>query len=131
MAELRQWEVDALAVRQELRIDVLDAEQYDPGFPPSPLAEFQAWFEGILDEIPEEYRSTATIEFSSTGSYYDSHYGSVEVTYRRPETDEEWAERKRDVLARLEQYRVQQEHRERAALAALKAKYEKEHGTNA
>ncbi len=121
---LRQWEVDALAKRQEIRVTVADSEQYDQGFPPSPLAEFLAWVNDVVAAIPEDCRDTATVEFDSTSSYYDSHYAKVEVTYRRLETDEEWEARKANVMARLAQHRADQERHELAALAALKAKYE-------
>ncbi len=121
---LTQWEVDARDTRQIKQVMVVDAEQYDPGFPPSPLPAFQEWLGEIVEQIPEEFRETATIEFSSTSSYYDSHYGNVEVSYSRPETDEEWAERKAGVDEMLALLKVQQEAQERATLVALKAKYE-------
>ena len=113
-------EIDALQLRQEKRITVVSAEQYDPGFPPSPLLEFAAWLGAIIEEIPEEYRATAQIEIDSVGSYYDSHYGQVEVTYRRPETDEEWEARKQDVMSRVRAA----EDQERCAYEALKQKFE-------
>src|SRR5690348_5106317 len=97
MNRVWQSEIDALAHRQEKRVVVMEAEQYDSGSPPSPLLEFAAWLDGIMSEIPEEYHSAAQIEFDSTSSYYDSHYGHVEVSYRRPETDAEMAERRASV----------------------------------
>ena len=112
-------EIDALVIRQEIREAVVSAEAYDPDFPPSDLAGFIAWAEGLLDDIPEEYRATATVEIGSVGSYYDSHYANIEVTYRRPETDEEWEARKKSVMDRANAA----EEEERRILAQLKAKY--------
>jgi hypothetical protein len=115
-----QSEVDGLAHRQEKRVTVVSAEQYDPDFPPGSLLAFQAWLQAIIDEVPEELRNTAEVEIESTSSYYDSHYANIKVTYRRPETDDERAERKAGVLARLDQQR----QAEWAAYGALKAKFE-------
>lgn len=121
-----QRKVEMLEVRQELTIKVLKAEQYDPKFPPAPLAEFQEWVDEVVAQVPEEFRDTATVEFGSASSYYDSSYSSVEVQYRRPETDEEWEARKADVLGQVERARIQWEHQERQTLAELKAKYEED-----
>jgi len=119
MRNVRQFEIDALAIRQEKRIVTVKAEQYDPDFAPGQLQEFVLWSNALLDEIPEEFRATAEIEISSTSSYYDSHYATIEVTYRRPETDEEWEARKQDVAARMQE----EKQRELNLLAQLQAKY--------
>jgi len=61
-------------------------------------------FDGLLDEviaslaairelIPPEYRERAKCSISSVGSYEDSHYAQIAVTYWRPETPDETAER--------------------------------------
>lgn len=113
-------EIDGLAIRQQRRITVVAAEQYDPGFPPGRLLEFAAWLQAIINEIPEECRESAEIEIDSTSSYYDSHYAQVQVTYRRPETDKEWDDRKADVMRRVHEA----EALERQALERLKAKYD-------
>lgn len=122
-----QHEVDALAVRREITVDVLTAEQYDPDFPPAPMPDYLQWVASLQERIPEEFQATATVEFDSVGSYYDSHYGRVEVKYRRPETDEEWERRKANVMQRLAAQRASQEAAERAQFEALKAKYEVPH----
>lgn len=119
MRKVFQSEVDGLAIRRQKQVVVVNAEQYDPDFPPTPLLEFQAWLEAMIEDIPEEYRGTATVEFDSAGSYYDSHYAKVEISYYRPETDEEWAARRADVEARL----AAQQNAERAAYEALKQKF--------
>lgn len=111
-------EVDALGARQEKRVEIFSAEQYDGNFPPDNLQEFASWLDSIVEEIPEEHRETAEIEISS---YYDSRCGRVTISYRRPETDAEWESRKRDVLERVRQ----QEDAERQAYEALKAKFER------
>lgn len=117
-------QVDALAVRQELRIVLVNAEQYDPGFPPEPYSDFLEWLDDLVKAVPAEDRNRVTIEFDSTPSYYDSHYACVEVTYRRPETDDEWEARKMRVTAEWAAHEEAQKQKELAALAALKAKYE-------
>lgn len=123
MTRVWQSEVDALVLRQQVRVSVTAAEQYDPDFPPENLLGFIAWFDAILANIAEEYRPSATIEISSTSSYYDSHYATINVQYLRPETDDEWDQRKLSVMERVRLKREQTEAQELRALAVLKAKY--------
>ena len=55
-------------------------------WPPKKATAFIAWIQAKLDEIPEPYRKTATIEF-----YGDPERCGNEITLRwkRPETAEE------------------------------------------
>jgi hypothetical protein len=43
---------------------------------------------GILEQIPEEYRDTATVDIQSV-SDWDSHMASIDICYCRPYTSEE------------------------------------------
>jgi hypothetical protein len=120
-SSVTKWELDILNVRQEKTVEVTKAEQYDPDFPPAPIEEFLAWVKRMESRIPDEYRDTATFQFTSEPSYYDSHYAKVEVSYRRPETDEEWAARKADVARR----QADDARREREQYEKMKAKFDK------
>lgn len=60
----------------------------------------------IRDSIPREYRAKARCEIDSESGYEGSHYASIEVSYVRPETDEEVVarvkiERERSRIERL------------------------------
>lgn len=112
-------EVERLQLRATKRVSVLDAEQYEDGFPPGKLPDFMAWLAEHINRIPEEYRASAEIEIDSRGSYEDSHYATIKISYVRPETDEEWDARKANVMSRVRQA----EEQERKAYEALKAKF--------
>lgn len=88
---------------------------------PYDLTEAIAWFQGKLAEIPPDHRATARIEIASD---YESSGAELTITYKRMETDEEYAERVKREQAYAQARAFEQEQRERAALAALKRKYE-------
>lgn len=75
--------------KQETRITVFKQERYDGQWPPEHGNSFIAWFQAKLNEIPEEHRGNARIELDSQSGYEGSHYASIEITYRRMETEEE------------------------------------------
>lgn len=102
MTNLRQIELGELKERRSKNIEVLSAAQYEPGFPPKQLNKLQEWLDGILSQIPEEFREVAQIEFGMTMACPETQYASVWVSYLRPETDEEWEERKRAIKAKYE-----------------------------
>ena len=106
-------------MKKQINITVFDKEQYDGEWPPEAAEEFIAWFVGKVETIPEEHRATATIELTSASSY-DCSFANVEISYSRPETDEE-EERREEQERRI---RMNQKDRELQQLATLKAKYE-------
>ena len=91
------------------------------GWPPEDPAGFLAWFQERIERIPPEHRATATIEIGTQSGYYGDSSASLEITYKREETDEQFAAR----LARESQALRQREAQERHTLAALQAKYGK------
>lgn len=93
-------------------------EEYDAEFPPEDATECVAWFTKVLSDIPEQYRSIAKIRIGSETSY-DWHKPVIKVSYTRPETDEEEAERESAERASL----AAQREAELRTLAALQAKY--------
>jgi len=84
---------------------------------------------GIVDAIKAECGEDAAV-----GVLIDDYFGnSVDITWHRPETDEEWAKRleankKRSVVARKQRKaeKEQKEIGERAELARLQKKYTEE-----
>ena len=87
---------------------VLYVEKFDKALPPSKLMEFRDWLHTKIMEIPKEYLETATIEFDCDTSY-DSSYANIEISYERPETDEEKDSREYETRQRKlqELYRAQ------------------------
>ena len=70
-------------------ITLFDQEQYDGNWIPGGLIKTIAWLQQFLGQVPIEYRDTATIEINSVGSYEDSHYATIEISYQRPPTEGE------------------------------------------
>jgi trehalose-6-phosphatase len=104
-------------VKQEKRISKT-VEQYEADWPPSDAKGFMTWLQKIMNDIPDEYLSTAKIELGSTMRYEDS-YATITFSYTRMETDEEEAEREQRAAAEVELRRA----REMRLLAELQAKY--------
>lgn len=86
------------------------AKQYDSDFPPEGLLVFQAWLTIIVEGIPTECQSAATIEWTSVSGYDGSYYAQVEISYERPETEVEQHIRERNeqltAVMRLNEKRV-------------------------
>lgn len=104
-------------MKQKKTISVT-VKQYDGDWPPTDAVGALAWLQAKLDDIPAEFHGGAKIEFDSA-IRYDSNYATIEFSYVRPETDEEEAQRERQVAA----YVVRRRDDELRTLAALQAKY--------
>lgn len=90
----------------------------DEGVHDIPLLTFLKEIQDIVDSIPMECHETAMLNIDVRGDYAHVCGG---VTYFRPETDEEWNERK-EWLAGI---KAKHEREEREQLERLKAKYTK------
>lgn len=110
--------------RKTSPVTVLQADQHHIGFPPSDLVEFVQWANDTLKQVPLEYRDTARIYFEWVCGYDDDKIIEVQVSYLRPETDEEMAAREKLHAEHMEMLR---EH-ELATLRKLLAKYGGGHG---
>lgn len=100
----------------DIIVDVFNSEQYDGRDWPSENAiDFIGWFNEKISLIPEEFRDSSTIDISSP---YD--YVSIEIYYKRPETEEEIKERefKAQKIAEIEKFM------ELNKLEQLKKKYD-------
>ena len=75
--------------------------------------------QAILEKVPEKYRDDTTCEIEVHSSYPDSFYPSITVSYERPETEDESAER----LESNRDRRLAHEAQEKSMLRALQAKY--------
>lgn len=109
-----------------VRVDLLDLYLYDEKekLGDGTLVGAIATLTNLLSSVPIERHGSVQFEIEHEGGYYDSSgSATIKAWYERPKTAEEFeaerleAERHRAGMAR------QQEMRERAALAALKAKY--------
>lgn len=115
-----------MSKKQMVQETVHDGGEYDSnGWPPEDPARFMAWFQERIDRIPAEHRQNAKIEFSSEGDYCGGHSPHIEITYLRPETDDQFASRVQREAQQAEFDARRKEHHERATLAALQAKYGK------
>jgi len=115
----QQWEVDALGQRQTITVSLFSKEQYDSEWIPEKLSDAIAWLNGFLEQVPPEWRNSATIGVGSVGSYEDSHYAQIGIDYERPETDEEWAARR----VRVEMAVRERDEIDRREFERLRAKF--------
>ena len=88
--------------------------QYDGEWPPTNAIELVEWLNNHMASVPEQYRSSVYMEIDST-----SHYATVKVAYRRPETDEELGAR----VARYEAALRDKEAHDRAEFDRLSKKF--------
>lgn len=105
--------------RQHVEVTVFNGVQYEGEFPPSDARGFMSWLNTKVAEIPPEFMCTARIEIRSVGGYYGEHSPGLEITYTKPETEEQQSSR----LAREKRAIETDEARERDLLAKLEAKY--------
>lgn len=106
-------------MKKQVNVTVFDKEEGDGEWPPEDASGFIAWFVGKIETIPEEHRAAAKIEIDSASGYEGDHYGHIEISYSRFETDEEEERREGEE----KRYMENQKNRELQQLAALKAKY--------
>lgn len=86
--------------------------------PDCSVYEFQSWLSEQISAAPDEYRSTARIEFTIEYSYGDAFIEAM-ISYQRQQTVEEANKETAD----REWSRKSNEERERAMLRALQSKY--------
>jgi len=107
-------------MKKEIIVTVFCEDEYNKDWPPENAVGFVEWFAQKLEQVPVEYRSKATIALDSVGSYEDSHYVNIGISYSRPETDKEEQNR----LAYENNKMLRLKENELRTLAELKAKYE-------
>lgn len=112
------WKPKVDLKRRTKKVVVHDASQYDGDFIPSNFTEALSWLQEKLVSIPKEHRALAILGIDSY-SEYDSSYVRVEISFERPETDDEMSAR----IENEKQAVSTHEQRERADLARLKAQY--------
>lgn len=117
----------ALSERKDVKVTVVEQDVYAHG----PIPFGSIWDEGSLKQlidalrgvyksIPKEFRKRAHVEIASRGGHDGSHHAIVTVGYRRPETDEERAERE----AAAGQSAAEEEARAREQYEALRQRFE-------
>ena len=74
-----------------------------------------------FNDVPEKYRSNACLDIT-TSDGYDGYDIKMEVSYQRPETDEEFEKR----IGNEENSKKIMEEQERKLYLKLKKKFEKE-----
>lgn len=107
----------------DVEIEVFSSSEYDDDWPTSgdensTLRGFIGWLVTKLAEVPAEYRDIATIDISSAASMYgDNAQATLEISYTRPQTEEERAEQIAKQTARAERMRQTEIAAARAVLA--------------
>ena len=90
--------------------EYFESEQW----PPESLEKFVKWIQIYLEEIPTEFRSSATIEIES-----DDSGAIISIQYERPQTAKEAS----DKVSKAENRRRELETRELRTLKQLLDKY--------
>lgn len=112
---------ETVSKRQKIRIFVASLKRYDVASGCT-LPHFLAQIEEIVCSIPVDDRENVRVDWTD-GDECDSGY--IEFRHYRDETDEEMAAREVRESAQVVATARKREAQERAALAALKEKYEK------
>ncbi len=117
------YEIENMGKRLSLTVPVTTIYHYGTGENdevPRKLVEAVQWFSDLLEEIPAEHRETATLNIESD---YESSSVTIDIKYKRPETDQEWADRKADVVCRVVAADQEAAALERTQYERLKAKF--------
>lgn len=101
------------------RVIIVEAERWQPNYPPEEILAFKDWFNEHLASIPPEYQKDAKLEIETYSGYEDSIDLSITISYYRPETEAEKLQRE-DATRRRQ---LDAEHKERQAYERLKAKF--------
>lgn len=103
-------------IRAILEIEVFRGDFNSDRFPPRMnAAAFQAWLASQLATIPPDHASTAEVMLDFENDRYGDCWPVMVITYNRPETDDEMADR----LQRSEIAQSRERARLKAALARL------------
>lgn len=90
--------------KQNIHIDVYKGSAYGCGLDGT-LKDAIESLQALLEQIPEEYQKSAHIEVDYERSYYDDVTVSVEISYVRPETNQEAVARIKREEAAKENFR--------------------------
>ena len=98
-------------------VTLFDKERWDGEWMPETLTEAIAWLQQFLEQVPVEFRETATVDISG----FEDYAARIEISYQRPPTDTE----KQGRLAEERQLNKERENKERRQYERLKAKFGK------
>lgn len=105
---------------RQVVVSLFDEIEGCGGWPPTKVVDMIKWLEGFLEQVPAEHRAEAEIDIHSVSQYGDPA-ATVCVSYRRPETSEEIADRvacsHRAALEREERLRVEFQAQQRVVEA--------------
>lgn len=107
--------------KQKVQVTVFNGAEYgqENGWPPKDPTGFLVWFQERFASIPPECVKEARVEIGSQGEYYDEHSPTIEITYLRNETDDQFVSR----LQRAKEQKALKEFHERQQYEALAKKY--------
>ena len=105
---------------RQVRVTLFEGEWHEGDWPSEKPAEFLAWWRAKIDQIPQEFLPSALVYITSSCDHQGDHSPKIEITYSRPETSDEEAER----LRREEIELAKRQRWERAEFERLKAKFE-------
>lgn len=112
--QLHQHQIKEDVGHKERGTTIVTAFDLDCGYSENsiPLVQLVADLQTVLDGIPPEFRESAVLTVKAYGDYASAY---ADVTFQRPETDDELADRRR-WLKGLDDERNQQDEREYARL---------------
>lgn len=109
--------------RLTYRFTLCDFDCYDMSKVPNGAVEFAAWFNSMLQEIPQEHRASAVIKtWTEDCDECSSARAKFNLYYDRLETDEEYATRMEKAKAKREK-----DAASRATAAAKRAVEKEQH----
>jgi hypothetical protein len=106
------------AAQKTVTEKVFSSEKYDADWIPDNLLKAISWLNAKLAEIPAEFRQTAELCIDAS-SFYDSATPSIEISYTRPQNDEDVREEEEQLAQSL----ARQQRDEMEQLRRLRIKY--------
>ena len=101
---------------EKVSVVVFRDSNYTEGFPPTNAQQFLSWLEEKLEGIDPEYRGSAELNFAV--EFEDSM--TAELSYFRPETETEFAQRVHEIAMR----EVRLEQQQQRLYESLRQKFE-------
>lgn len=104
--------------KKNVTVKVYDSEETRFESMPCDFNSFLKWVDWVKQSVPEEFRKTARVDIEARQDY-DGYIASVEVSYVRPETEDEYSTR----LKEEQRLHKKQEDQDLRTFLKLKQKF--------
>lgn len=108
-------------MKQEVTVTLCSITEYSSEWSPGRLTEFIQWLNEMLEQVPPEFRESATVNIDLATGEYETP--GMSIYYFRPETDGEEAAREASEATLERAYEARREAVERAEYERLKKKF--------